>query len=69
MFATERIKLRKMTEQDISVYHKWRNTPEAMYWTNPAMDVYSEEETAGFVRNVILGSSASKNLHHRGCGG
>lgn len=61
MFATERIKLRKMTGQDVGVYHKWRNTPEAMYWTNPAMDVYTEEETAGFVKNVILGSPASKS--------
>ncbi len=25
------------------------------------MDVYTEEETAGFVKNVILGSPASKS--------
>ncbi|WP_019422603.1 GNAT family N-acetyltransferase [Paenibacillus profundus] len=60
MFATNRIKLRKMTEQDIAVYHKWRNTIGVMESTSPALDIYSMEETGSFVQHVILGSTHSK---------
>lgn len=60
MFATNRIKLRKMTEQDIAVYHKWRNTIGVMESTSLSLDIYSLEETGSFVQHVILGTTNSK---------
>lgn len=61
MFTTQRIRLRKMTEQDVEVYHSWRNDARVMETTTPYLDVYTPEETDAFVRSVILGSSNSKS--------
>lgn len=61
MFTTQRIRLRKMTEQDMQVYHGWRNDVRVMETTNPYMDLYTPEDTDAFVRSVILGSSNSKS--------
>lgn len=61
MFTTQRIRLRKMTEQDAQAYHSWRNDTRVMETTNPHMDVYAPEDTDAFVRSVILGSSSSKS--------
>lgn len=33
MFTTQRIRLRKMTEQDVEVYHSWRNDARVMETT------------------------------------
>ena len=62
LFETERIKLRKMTQEDIPLYHKWRTDIDVQQTTNPYLDMYRYEETEAFVKNVILdGESASKN--------
>lgn len=61
MFTTQRIKLRKMTGQDVQVYHGWRNDARVMEATNPYMDLYTPEDTDAFVHSVILGASSSKS--------
>ncbi|UIO43270.1 GNAT family N-acetyltransferase [Brevibacillus brevis] len=61
LFQTERIYLRKMTGEDVDVYHTWRNDEEVMRTTNPSMDVYTWEDTNGFVNQVILQASSSKS--------
>ncbi|TQR30164.1 GNAT family N-acetyltransferase [Brevibacillus brevis] len=61
LFQTERIYLRKMTGEDVDVYHTWRNDEEVMRTTNPSMDVYTWEDTNGFVNQVILHASSSKS--------
>src|SRR5690554_2899112 len=60
LFQSTRITLRKMTVQDIEVYHKWRNDLEVMQSTAPMLDVYHIEETGEFVKQVMLGSHSSK---------
>ena len=60
LFETERIILRKMTAQDIEIYHKWRNDIEVMQTTAPILDVYRIEDTDEFVNQKILRSSTSK---------
>lgn len=61
LFQSERIYLRKMTGEDVDVYHMWRNDVEVMRTTNPSMDVYTWEDTNGFVNQVILHASSSKS--------
>ncbi|NRR04612.1 GNAT family N-acetyltransferase [Brevibacillus sp. RS1.1] len=61
LFQTERIYLRKMTGEDVDVYHTWRNDVEVMRTTNPSMDVYTWEDTNSFVNQVILHASSSKS--------
>lgn len=61
LFESSRIRLRKMTQEDTELYHAWRNDMEVMRSTNPSMDVYSLEETQGFVDQVILGSQSSRS--------
>ncbi|AST91264.1 MULTISPECIES: GNAT family N-acetyltransferase [Sutcliffiella] len=67
LFNSKRVSLRKMSIDDIELYHSWRNNMEVMISTNPSLDVYSLEETKSFVENVILGSSSSKSyiIHHK----
>ncbi|MED1945285.1 MULTISPECIES: GNAT family N-acetyltransferase [Brevibacillus] len=61
LFQSERIYLRKMTGEDVDVYHTWRNDVEVMRTTNPFMDVYTWDDTNGFVNQVILQGSSSKS--------
>jgi len=61
LFESSRIYFRKMTEEDVPVYHKWRNDPEVMRTTSPYLDVYTLAETRAFVEQVILGSGTSKS--------
>jgi RimJ/RimL family protein N-acetyltransferase len=61
LFESARISFRKMTPEDIPVYHSWRNDLEVMRTTNPDLDLYSFESTAEFVQQVILGSHSSKS--------
>lgn len=61
LFQSERIHLRKMTGEDVDVYHTWRNDVEVMRTTNPSMDVYTWEDTNGFVNQIILHASSSKS--------
>ena len=60
LFESTRITLRKMTVQDIEIYHKWRNDIDVMQTTAPLLDVYRIEETEEFVNQIILGSCSSK---------
>ena len=61
LFQSERIYLRKMTSEDVDVYHKWRNDVEVMRTTSPSMDVFTWDDTNGFVNQVILHASTSKS--------
>lgn len=61
MFESSRIRLRKMAEEDIELYHAWRNDMDVMNSTNPSLDVYSLQETKAFVEDVILTSNSSKS--------
>ncbi|MGZ7444140.1 GNAT family N-acetyltransferase [Paenibacillus sp. TH7-28] len=61
LFESARVRLRKMTEDDAAVYHKWRNDPEVMRTTSPSLDLFTFADTKQFVDHVILGSSASKS--------
>ncbi|USG64815.1 GNAT family N-acetyltransferase [Brevibacillus ruminantium] len=61
MFESARICFRKVTADDASIYHAWRNDPAVMKTTSLSLDVFTLEETAAFVQNVILGSSSGKS--------
>lgn len=61
LFESSRLIFRKMTLEDIPLYHTWRNDLEVMQSTNPLLDIYHPAETEEFVANVILGSSSSKS--------
>ena len=61
MFKTKRIILKRMTENDISKYHEWKNDYDVMATTSPYLDTYSFEETKEFVTNVILNNPNSKS--------
>lgn len=61
LFESSRIYMRKMTADDAALYHSWRNDMEVMNSTSPYIDVYTLEDTAAFVNQVILGSSSSKS--------
>ncbi|MED1797459.1 GNAT family N-acetyltransferase [Brevibacillus porteri] len=61
LFQSEKIYLRKMTGEDVDVYHTWRNDVEVMRTTSPSMDVYTWDDTSGFVNQVILQASSSKS--------
>ncbi|MGG1662732.1 GNAT family N-acetyltransferase [Brevibacillus sp. NRS-1366] len=61
LFQSARVYLRKMTEEDVDVYHTWRNDAEVMRTTSPSMDVFTVEGTREFVSQVILGSTTSKS--------
>lgn len=61
LFESNKIILRKMTSEDIDLYHQWRNDIEVMQSTAPLLDVYNIKETEEFVTNVILGSHFSKS--------
>lgn len=62
LFQSSRVYLRKMTADDIPVYHAWRNDVEVMRTTSPMMEVYSMEDTRSFVEHVILNSNGSKSF-------
>lgn len=61
LFESSRIYFRKMMEDDIPIYHQWRNDPDVMRTTSPYLDVYTFAETQAFVEQVILGSGTSKS--------
>ncbi|WP_096187722.1 GNAT family N-acetyltransferase [Evansella halocellulosilytica] len=60
MFISDRIMLRKVTEQDAETYYKWRNDPEVMQNTSPHLDLFTMSETEEFI-NSIVRSSTSKS--------
>lgn len=53
LFYGERLRLRKMSLEDVPIYHQWRNDMEVMYFTNPALDVYTYADTESFVQAII----------------
>ncbi|GIO08117.1 acetyltransferase [Brevibacillus reuszeri] len=61
LFQSARVALRKMTAEDVDVYHAWRNDVEVMQTTSPFIDNHTWESTQEFVSQVILGSSSSKS--------
>ena len=60
MLANEHLYLRKMTVDDIPIYHKWRNDLDVMTFTSLDLDRYTYEETKEFIETVILGATDSK---------
>ncbi|GGP08225.1 GNAT family N-acetyltransferase [Oceanobacillus neutriphilus] len=60
LFESARVKLRKITKDDIELYHKWRNDVEVMHSTSPSLDVYPLKATEDFVEYAILRSDTSK---------
>jgi RimJ/RimL family protein N-acetyltransferase len=50
MLEDNSIKLRKLSPNDFSVYHNWRNDLDVMYSTSPALDVYTLEETENLIQ-------------------
>ncbi|WP_312116913.1 GNAT family N-acetyltransferase [Brevibacillus reuszeri] len=61
LFQSARVSLRKMTVEDVDIYHAWRNDVEVMQTTSPFLDNHTRESTQEFVSQVILGSSTSKS--------
>jgi RimJ/RimL family protein N-acetyltransferase len=61
LFESSRIILRKMTPEDIELYHGWRNDMDVMKSTSPFLDIYNFDETREFVNQVILGSHSTKS--------
>ncbi|WP_027963991.1 GNAT family N-acetyltransferase [Halalkalibacillus halophilus] len=61
MLSSKRIKLRKVENDDVETYHQWRNDLEVMASTSPSLDLYSLDDTRGFVENVFIGSDSSKS--------
>lgn len=49
-----------MSNEDVSIYHKWRNDIEVMQYTNPTLDVFTYADTERFVNSVIEEISANK---------
>lgn len=53
LFSGKRIRLRKMSREDVSIYHKWRNDIEVMQFTSPSLDVFTYNDTENFVNGMI----------------
>lgn len=53
LFTGERIRLRKMSNEDVLIYHTWRNDMEVMQYTNPSLDVFTYADTERFVNSVV----------------
>ncbi|MFS0751645.1 GNAT family N-acetyltransferase [Oceanobacillus sp. 1P07AA] len=53
LFYGDRIRLRKLASEDVSIYHKWRNDIEVMHFTNPSLDVFTYADTEKFVNSII----------------
>src|SRR5690625_1785728 len=53
LFNGERVRLRKMSIEDVSIYHKWRNDIEVMQFTNPSLDIFTYADTEKFINSII----------------
>ncbi|MBS4538444.1 GNAT family N-acetyltransferase [Clostridium sp. D2Q-11] len=58
-FETDRVRLRKMRENDIEVYNKWSNDEKVISNTYPNLDIHSLEDTEDFY-NKIKNTNNSK---------
>ncbi|MBI6874450.1 GNAT family N-acetyltransferase [Clostridium aciditolerans] len=61
LFDSDRIYFKKMTPEDVDVYHRWRNDMEVMRSTSTFLDIYDFEETKEFITKIILRSHSSKS--------
>lgn len=52
LFSGKRVRLRKMSSEDASTYHEWRNDIEVMQFTNPSLDVFTYADTENFVKSI-----------------
>lgn len=66
MFTSDRIQLRKVTEKDAAIYHRWRSNHKVMESTSLELDDYTLEDTERFIQ-TITNSDASKSyiIEHR----
>ncbi|EMA6344667.1 GNAT family protein [Bacillus cytotoxicus] len=62
MFESNRIRLRKLSEDDIPTYHLWRNDPEVMQTTSPILDTYSFEETEAFCKQIMHATNSKSYI-------
>lgn len=62
LFNGERLRLRKMSMEDVPVYHQWRNDMEVMHFTNPALDVFTYSDTENFVQTIIESNHAKSYI-------
>ncbi|WP_307251431.1 GNAT family N-acetyltransferase [Croceifilum oryzae] len=53
LFESTRMKLRKMTNEDTELYHKWRNDIEVIRSTYLSLDMYHMDETKEFVTRIL----------------
>lgn len=69
MFENKIIKLRKLSTNDYSTYHNWRNDIEVMKMTSPQLDIYTLEETEQFI-SVIASQANAKGymIEHKESG-
>lgn len=58
MFENTNIKLRKLSANDYTTYHDWRNDIEVMQSTSPQLDLYTLEETEQFISMISAQSDA-----------
>lgn len=67
MFENTNIKLRKLSANDYTTYHEWRNDVEVMQSTSPQLDMYTLEETEQFVSMISSQSNAKGYMiEHKG---
>ncbi len=60
IFESERLRLRKLSEDDISVLHKWNNDFEVMHFSNFNIDTSTLQETGSRIKSK-LESTTSKS--------
>lgn len=62
MFENKMIKLRKLSANDYTTYHDWRNDIEVMETTSPQLDIYTLEETEQYISAIVSQSTAKGYL-------
>ncbi|GIP61052.1 GNAT family protein [Paenibacillus sp. FSL W8-0186] len=62
MFENKMIKLRKLSANDYTTYHDWRNDMEVMETTSLNFDIYTLEETEQFISAIAAQSTAKGYL-------
>ena len=54
LFESNRIQLRKFSEDDILTYYKWHNDIDVMSSTTLTLDKYSLQDTENFASNLFI---------------
>ncbi|MBO1001081.1 GNAT family N-acetyltransferase [Pseudogracilibacillus auburnensis] len=62
MFENKIIKLRKLSANDYTTYHDWRNDMEVMETTSPQLDIYTLEETEQYISAIVSQPTAKGYL-------